>query len=242
MVETIFSLFGVQEKRLSLMEQLCVRSFLIHGHEFELYTYGNIDEVPKGVRILPAQDILPRSLADQYVMRSGNFKGLVSPFSDLFRLKALAERGGMWVDMDIVCVAPFDFQQSHILASERALDGASKVTNSVMKAPAGDGFIQELLEKALQVDPTSIKHTEIGAKLMPAAVTKFGLEQNVVPPECFCPVDWWEWYKLFRDNPELPIGTHGIHLWNSFWLINKIDKDQLHPETTLYGQLQRKYL
>jgi len=248
MSEAVFSLWV--GKRLSLLERLCAKSHLANGHAFELYTYGDTGGIPDGVRVLPAQDILPPDQIDRYMLRykphvhgaelgrSGEFKGFVTPFSDLFRLKALAERGGTWVDLDIVCLAPFP--QRHLLASERQRDGARKIANSVMRIPAG--FAAEMFGRALRFDPASLRHEDIGSRMISPAVAEFGLEADVAPPDCFCPVDWWDWRRLIRDDFALPAGTIGVHLWNSQWLLGNADKDRLYPDTTLYGGLQRRYL
>jgi len=57
-------------ERLSPIEQLCVSSFLHHGHEFHLYAYGELAGVPAGAALkdagydkhqsLPAQSLLGR--------------------------------------------------------------------------------------------------------------------------------------------------------------------------------------
>ena len=35
--------------RLSNMEHLCIKSFIDFGHEFHLYTYDKVDNIPEGV-------------------------------------------------------------------------------------------------------------------------------------------------------------------------------------------------
>jgi len=240
MGSTIFSLWI--GRRLSLLERLCAKSFLANGHDLEVYAYGPIEGMPDGVSILPAADILPESLIGSYTLRDGEFMGMVSPFSDLFRLKALLERGGTWVDLDIVCLAPFDFPGTHTLSSERQKDGRTKVTNSVMRTPAGDAFVAKFLERAMRIDPQTIWHQELGSNLIPPLLEAFALEGSVESPNRFCPIDWWEWSRPLTERFELPSAARGLHLWNSFWVANGADKDQLYPETTLYGTLQRRYL
>ena len=53
---------------LSRMEDLSIRSFLAHGHEYHLYTYGRIDNVPDGVVIMDANEIIS---ADKIFKYSG---------------------------------------------------------------------------------------------------------------------------------------------------------------------------
>src|SRR5215213_329764 len=97
--------------RLSAMEQLSIQSFLRHGHELHLYTYGDVEGVPRGTVLRDANEILPRERI--FVYR--DFPS-VSGFSNFFRYKLLLERGGWWVDADMVCVRPFDFDSPHVFA------------------------------------------------------------------------------------------------------------------------------
>ena len=44
---------------LSMMEQMSLRSFLTHGHEYHLYTYEAVAGVPRGIVLRNAAEILP---------------------------------------------------------------------------------------------------------------------------------------------------------------------------------------
>ena len=77
--------------RLSTMEQLCIRSFQAHGHEFVLYVYEATDGVPPGTVVMDANDIIPASRIFTYREHS-TYAG----FANFFRYKLLLEKGG-WV-------------------------------------------------------------------------------------------------------------------------------------------------
>jgi hypothetical protein len=89
--------FGAELPRWS---RTCLRSFLDHGHSVDLYTYRQLD-VPRGVRLRNAGKVLPRDRL--FLYPKGREKGGVSGFSNLFRYKLLHDRGGWWVDADVVC-------------------------------------------------------------------------------------------------------------------------------------------
>ncbi|MCF8323269.1 MAG: hypothetical protein K9I26_09045, partial [Flavobacterium sp.] len=93
---------------LSLNEQLCITSFLFHGHEFHLYTYGTIKNVPDDTIIKDANRIIPSDKIFKY--RKGSYAG----FADWFRYKLLFEKGGFWVDTDVICMKPFLFDSNII--------------------------------------------------------------------------------------------------------------------------------
>ncbi len=133
---------------LSKMELLTVHSFLRHGHEFHLWTYGDLETpLPKGVVLEDANEIIPQSR----IMRkadtdpeTGVGKGSVSPFSDLFRYKLLYEKGGWWVDMDVTCLRPFDFDTPYVFRAHRV-----GVVGNIIKCPRGSRLMETLYEQVV---------------------------------------------------------------------------------------------
>src|SRR3954467_14258102 len=87
--------------QLSPVEQLCLKSFVAKGHNVHLYTYDAIENVPQGVTLQDAAQILPPSQI--FRNRRGRGKGSLAGFSDLFRYKLLLDKGGWWVDTDVFC-------------------------------------------------------------------------------------------------------------------------------------------
>src|SRR5476649_1134895 len=92
---------------LSKVEQLCIQSFIDHGHDFHLYAYEDITNAPAKTIIHDAREIIGEEAIFKY--QSGWAKGSVSGFADLFRLLMVQKKGGWWVDMDIICLKEFDF-------------------------------------------------------------------------------------------------------------------------------------
>src|ERR1043165_6467761 len=82
---------------------LCLRSFIDHGHTFELYTFEADLRVPVGVTVRDAAELLGQE--QFFVYEDGLGKGSPSAFANLFRYKLLAERGGWWVDTDVLCLS-----------------------------------------------------------------------------------------------------------------------------------------
>ena len=80
---------------LPLMSVLCIKSFLDHGHAFQLFTYRNYDNIPAGTLVRDARDILP----EEAIFHDSH--NSLAPFSDWFRMKFLSQEGGFWVDMDL---------------------------------------------------------------------------------------------------------------------------------------------
>src|SRR4029078_8374501 len=87
---------------LSRMERLSIASFLAQGHQFDLFTYGPVRNVPKGTRVRDPAEIMSRDRVFQY-RDHASYAG----FANFFRYKLLLDRGGWWVDLDSVCLRPF---------------------------------------------------------------------------------------------------------------------------------------
>ena len=99
---------------LSPMEQLSIASFLAHGHEYHLYSYGEVGRLPKGAVLKNAEEILPKTAIFQY-RQHPSYAG----FSNFFRYRLLLRKGGWWVDTDVVCLKPFAFDAPYVFAAER---------------------------------------------------------------------------------------------------------------------------
>jgi hypothetical protein len=204
-------------KPLSAIERLCITSFLQNGHEFHLYCYDKIGNVPDGAVLRDAAEILPASEIFSY--QHGNAKGSLSAFANLFRLKLLLERGGWWVDADVVCLRPFDFEEDLVFASEW-INTASCVTNAVLKFPKGHRIARLCYEAAREKNRAQMQYMEIGPVLVDRIVRENSLEPFVKLPEVFCPLPNWQWASLLSPKPlaEMVTGeTRAIHLWHEHW-------------------------
>src|ERR1051326_1117153 len=91
--------------RLSAMERASLASFVRHGHDVHLYTYGDVDGVPGGVTVRDGREILAAERIFRYREHD-----TVSGFSNYFRYKLLSERGGLRASRQppqILCPIPF---------------------------------------------------------------------------------------------------------------------------------------
>ena len=226
------------EGALSAMEELAVRSFLAQGHEVHVYTYERGLAVPAGARRLDAGEVLPASAIFRYTAGAG--AGSPAAFANLFRYKLLHERGGWWTDLDMVCLRPLDFPAEHVFASERRKLGGVTVTNSLLKAPASSPLAADLYERALRHEQRATVWGATGPALVREVVERHGAERFVVPPDVFCPVDWWRAETLLQPG-ELPDGPHAVHLWQQKWRSNGWPKDPCYPPAVLYQRLHRRY-
>lgn len=217
-------------KTCSPLEQTTIISHLREGHEFHLYTYNPIDGIPIGTKIMDASEILPPMQEDC----------TYSAFSNSFRYKLLFERGGWWIDMDVVCLQPFDFNQERIFACERTPKGTTQVATCAMRVPEGDPIMKYCFDESMKVDKSKIQWGQIGPKLFTRAVQEFHYEQHITPVETFCPVNWFDANVLVARNPRVELEkSYAIHLWNERWNREGLDKYAVYPLNSVYECLKR---
>ena len=106
---------------LSYLEQLCLKSFVDAGQHIKLYTYEGVNNVPDGVEIDDANEILPQTGFLRHE-RTGS----PALHSDVFRYHMLAKTDRtIWADTDAYCVKPFRTSNGHFYAweSEELVNG-----------------------------------------------------------------------------------------------------------------------
>ena len=196
-------------------QRACVDSFLRVGHPFELFTYGEVEGVPRGVRVRDAEEIVSRDRVFRYGKCAGESAGGLSGFSNLFRYALLVREGGYWVDCDVFCLRPFP-DAPMVISSERMRNGRRAVTCCVMKCPAQDPLARYCLARAVASDSKLLVHGETGPALVAEVVRKRALQGAVVAPEAFCCVDWFACGSLYQPGV-FPAGAYGVHLWGEVW-------------------------
>ena len=188
--------------RLSNMEHLCIKSFIDFGHEFHLYTYDKVDNIPEGVIVKDGNEILPASEIYRYK------NGSVSAFSNLFRFTMLFKRGGYWVDTDLACIRPFKFDKDYVVVTEPSRDYRySIVTSCFMKLPKGSDaartgmIIQQIQKKKIltgEIDWGS------GPKTMQEVVMRCKLQDCIVPWYTVCSCNWTSMQSIVDPTFECP--------------------------------------
>ena len=110
-----------------------MKSFADYGHKTRLYSYDPDLNVPEGVELADASEIMPD------VPDLTTYNG-VAPFSDRFRLNMTAKTGEVWVDCDVAALRPMP-DQPYIVAHMTRFVG-----NAVLRLPRSSKALQGLLE------------------------------------------------------------------------------------------------
>ncbi len=131
---------------LSWLEALCIQSYLDHGHSFTLYAAHDIAHVPNGVDLRHASEILWPA---PFELRPEDRLG-VAVFSDIFRLRLLERTDFIWVDLDALCLKPFDFASPFVFARSQS----GKFPNGVLRLPQESQTLAQMLAFVTSANPT----------------------------------------------------------------------------------------
>ncbi|MGI9337623.1 MAG: hypothetical protein ACR2P4_03835 [Gammaproteobacteria bacterium] len=253
--------------RLSALERLCIFSFCAHGHQFHLYHYDKLQNIPQaeGLRLINAEEILPRTAIFRHR------KGSLAYFADNFRWELMRQKGGWWMDMDTICIRPLDIAAP--LAFVRDIK-AHRMLNGMLKFPRGHFLAAALADSYNNVNRIQewddvkaaiiklrrrllfwqdsrryIRGRDGGGMIsLMSAVRHFGLQDYALPSAAFfLPGDpqgqavidgaGYDFAALLSRHSQL----RGIHLCNTHLQKAGIDKDGDYAADSLYEVLKRRY-
>jgi hypothetical protein len=239
---------------ITTMERLCIASFLQNGHRFDLYTYNprEVQSVPPGnVHIKDAREILPESEIVTF--------RCVQQLSDFFRISLLLKKGGWYVDLDEVCLRPFEFETDYVFYRDY---DESTISFAVSKAPLNSPIMAHCHQylSAMSIDDRAcISWQEIGSEFAVGAVEFFHLTAYAQPGYVFDPVHWTCVYDLVNPEAKWDLSkSYAVHLFHAAWNDGPVDRmgkgfdlgrksgprldtnDKYHPDC-LYEQLKKKY-
>ncbi len=247
---------------LSKIEQLCIRSFQDHGHKFILYAYEKLGNIPSGTEVRDGNEIIPREASLPFLKR-----GNIANFADWFRWELLRVHGGYWVDMDMVCLAPFDFPENEIIFGWQQDNGPAI---GVLQFPPGHPAIEEMLDRScnpnrlrdedrfrrkirktvrrlLGNSPAMIGWSEAGGPDgFRTVIRKYDIAKFGKPYPVFYPVfhtQFWSMFdETFANDTRFFSTTKAIHLWNEVGrkYFNWDKNATFHPDS-LVEQLKRRH-
>ena len=221
---------------LSWLEQLCIRSFLHHGHEVTLYTYEGVTNAPEGTILADANTVFP---ATEFITHRAS--GSPAYHADAFRYRMISATGLAWVDVDVLC------QRTWRAPEDAALFGwevpGRVVCNAVLRLPAASPALAQLNafcasqysippwfaeDERARLETLRDAGTPVHVGEMPwgvsgpAAVTHFLRESGEIakalPQSAFYPVPFKDRRDMLAPGRDLSdrIGPDcwGVHLWN----------------------------
>ncbi|MDO4248281.1 MAG: hypothetical protein Q4C79_04850 [Neisseria sp.] len=242
---------------LGIVQQLCLASYLYHGHEVHLYCYQNLKNIPKGVVVKDGNEILPEK--DIFYSH-----GSPAHFSDWFRWKMIAMESGYWVDMDEICLKPFDFTEDYVFGYE-----GHAVANAVLKFPSHHHLV-ELMEFMSQ-NPNQIlpwdtrqdierkqkriqkglgrEHTLWGESSGPTGLTKallyFNMDKFAKPYYYFYGLNSIQTRRMLLDQNfdarTLSDNMYAMHVWNNTFRKTDLYQQGKNVSNSILQHLIDKY-
>ncbi len=251
------------EGSLSFLEQLCLKSFVDAGHHVKLYHYGPLQNVPDGIELADANDIVPRSETLTH-KRSGS----PAPQADLFRYRMLAKCDHtIWADTDAYCMKRFETPNGHFYGWEsdthinmgvlgmpkdsETLGELLEFTKDEYAIPVwyGDDYTRELEEARDAGNPVHISE-QPWAVWGPHAFTHFlhktGEAKYALPQDRLYPFTFKDRRMMLKRNfditPYVTENTYSVHLYGRRMRARLVEKEggAPHPKSLL-GQLLVKH-
>lgn len=232
---------------LSQLETLCMASFVAQGYNLTLWTYSAIPNVPTGVKLADADQILPKSAL--FLNRHGSY----ASFSDWFRYAVLSRIGGLYADTDVVALLPArDLPRKKFLVtqwewSKRRLRPRCwniKINNNVIYNPdPANGDVIDLASVYAEHFPkTAIDWSEIGPSLLNAIIGIHPAHGFTIMPTDFAnPLGYWKCPAALLKPGRIPAGVGFLHCYNEMWRRADIDKNAPFPHGSIMARLATRF-
>lgn len=213
---------------LSPYELLCLNSFVKCGHAFDLYAFDTNLAVPAGVQLRDARELFDPQ--EFFVYEDGFGKGSPAGFANLFRYKLLAEKGGWWVDTDVVCQA----RNVPVFKEFFARQDDDLINNAVLFFEAGHPLTVRCLEEATGLG-RAVRWGDSGPRLLTRIVKEQARDGDAVDSSVCYPVHYSEALDVLVPSRLASIRERAasclfIHLWNAMLDHHGIDKTMLPPK------------
>ncbi|MFG5124521.1 glycosyltransferase [Campylobacter lari] len=232
-------------KSIGLMELLSIKSFIDNGYKFILYTYNIDDKIFKKLDEL--FDDFELKDANEIVSFRNYFKddrgAGVAAFSDYFRFNLLYLKGGVWVDLDMICLNYIDLNEKYIFTQEVDEDNTkSRITTSFLKFPKNSDFGKSLIQETEKIinKRKQIPWGIIGPWFLADHVKKCGLENFAWDYKRTCQISWCNAKNFLDNNTSIDTNQPFLHLFSEMWRLNNMEKNTFH-QMGVYGQLLKKH-
>jgi len=225
---------------LTKLERICINSFIRQGYLVNLWTYGLIQNAPRGVLLRDAREILDENRIFK------NKRGSYASFSDLFRYKLLNEVGGLYADTDVVAlVGPGVFTDPTLVTERQEGDSNISIQNNIIfnPKPTKGNLIDLAYHVAERFPHEKIAHAEIGPMLVSLlSITQPEHGYQLMHPDFASPFNYWNCPEyLLTEGVTLPPATRFIHCYGSCWVLKGFDKDMDYPKGSLMARFDEQF-
>lgn len=224
-----------QGEELGPYEEMVIRSAINQGHSFHLYSYKDMTSID-GVNLFSADEIVPKHDANYRFLNEGRY----SLFSNYFRYCLLQKFQGIWIDLDVLVLAPLSLPPHGYLFG---FEEPARVNGAVLAAPSESEFLEYLVQQfRRRVESNDLRWGRLGPELVTDAVNRYGLWSYVRPRRDFYPLYFREAWRFFDpDSNQLIVRktqlSRAVHLWNEVLRgPNNSRKKQKPPGSSFLGR------
>ena len=196
------------------LEKLCIESWIKNGYEFYLWVYDLDIEVPDKVVIANANHIV--QFSEYFTYDEGHSKGTPIAFSNLFRAELLYQRGGLYIDLDVLCLKPYHFNKRFVFSEQVDSGWDYHVATCILYSEnAGEELFKDWIDWiiAKRNSKRSTTHGDLGPNLLTPLIISRDMKEYVLSKHYFCPIDWQSLKDIFDYKGD----SYGIHLYRSGW-------------------------
>ena len=132
--------------RIRNIDHVCLASMVANDLDVTLFHYEDVSNVPNGVNLANAREILDLSLLDRLqCIKKKEHNPLVpiAQFSDIFRILLQKNKKGLWLDTDVFVFRPFTYNPEK---SFYCHEGKGRIGYSVLYLPSNHIIIKEYEE------------------------------------------------------------------------------------------------
>lgn len=248
---------------LSYMEQLCAVSFRDAGHHVKMYTYGDVGNIPDGIEIADANEIMPLDTVIAH-KRTGS----PAPQADKWRYNMLAKCDHtIWADTDAYCVKRFTSSNGHfhgwesekhinngVVGLPRDSDALAGLIDFTSDEYAIPDWFDEDLKAEMRAKRDAGTPVHVGEQSWgvwgPQALTHFlhktGEHRFAMPIEALFPISFKQRRMMLKPDLDLSHyitdNTLSIHFWGRRMRMRIIEREggEPHPDS-LIGRLIKKH-
>lgn len=151
--------------------------------------------------------------------------------------------GGVWADLDMICLNYIDLNEKYIFTQEVDEDNKkSRITTSFLKFPKNSDFGKSLIQEAEKIinKRKQIPWGIIGPWFLADHVKKCGLENFAWDYKRTCQISWCNVKNFLDNNTLIDTSQPFLHLFSEMWRLNNMEKNTFH-QMGVYGQLLKKH-
>ena len=218
----IHFIFGLSEtfseKPFSLFHSLCIQSFRHFHPDYEIVChvkYAPNNEYWDNIQnfvILDNISYVPDKIFDKPIIH-------LEHYCDLLRLDILYQTGGIYVDIDTLCIKPFDpllFENKCIMGIEQFGGTINGLCNAVILSPEKNEFVKLWRDSFVEFDPYDWNKMPV-RKPYELSI-QYPTLVSVKSQKLFFKYDWHSIIDIFNKDADRNVileECFSIHLWES---------------------------